>query len=366
MKLERRTGRSLKIIRMTMAAAALIVFGILISDAAALTTNSQVLENMAVQGIDAHWDDAIATARDLDAAVKQLCLAQTSESLTTARLAWEKAWLAWNRALPYLIEPASHVADRIGKPSNSTVLKAVVESDEFAGMRQGIDVRGYAAVEYLLFAPQISQDAVADERCLHLTDITAEITARLTRAKNRWDRDYRGGFLNAGDGRPYLNANDALSQVVAQTMNIIEDTVRERIGFPTNFNDGPAKPALLDAPYSKISLEGLQAIADGVASVMTGDGTNGLLTLLATRDGIAHKKDPGLAKDIRRQLERVDKSLQKLRDKKEPLFIVIKNKPSALKKVYKEMSRLEDMIADAAMTLELDVKKGLEAQMLRQ
>nr|WP_319393880.1 imelysin family protein [uncultured Desulfobacter sp.] len=356
-------------LRIAMAAVGLMAFSTFLTIAPAAlaeTSDSQVLENMTIQGIDSHWNDAITTAQALEAAVKHLCSEHSDQSLTAARASWKNAWVAWNKTLPYLIGPAGHMADRIGKPCNATVLEAVVASNEFAGMRQGNDVRGYTAVEYLLFASQDSQEAVANERCLHLTDITAEITARLTRAKTQWDQDYREAFLNAGNGQPYLNPNEALSQVVAQTMNIIEDTVRERIGFPTNFNNGPARPDLLDAPYSKTSLEGLQAIAQGVASVMIGDGTHGLLNLLATRDGIAHEKDPGLAKDIRKQIQRLDKNLEKLKNKKEPLYTVIKKKPSALKGVYKDMSKLEDMIAEAAMTLELDVKKGLEAQMLRQ
>jgi len=324
-----------------------------------------VLASLASIGIDAHLEKIVETAGGLDGAITVLCQKKDDASLSEARDAWKDAYMAWRRAAPYLIEPADKLERFIGQPAYDIVLKGVVESEEFAGIRKGAGVRGYAGVEYLLFVPENAVQATADFRCQHLTEISTEIVTRTTSAKNRWAEEFREGFLSAGDGMPYMVPGDALSLIFAETLNAMETVLRDRLLFPSNLFKGEAKPELLEAWHSKSTLDALQAAVDGFSSVLIGGGGNSLVRLIATKDGLTHKKDPALAKAIRKQLTKIQKSINKLKKKDVMLYSRLQKKTKTLKRVYKDIRKLQDQLAEAVLVLELDIRQGLEADLTR-
>ncbi|WP_083845652.1 imelysin family protein [Thiocystis violascens] len=116
--------------------------------------------------------------KTLDETVRQLCRHPADVELERARDAWRSTYLAWRAAAPYLFGLADEVTmkRRLGSwPVNAVVLDHAVASDKFGHMRGADDLRGYAAVEYLLFLPVEAGAATADQRCAHLTDLTREI-----------------------------------------------------------------------------------------------------------------------------------------------------------------------------------------------
>lgn len=324
---------------------------------------NDVLASLASKGIDIHLTRVVETVGTLDSATTLLCEKKDATSLKHARSAWKDAYMAWRRAAPYLIEPADTLERYLGQSTNDIVLKGVVELDNLADMRKGTDVRGYAGVEYLLFVPENATLATADLRCQHLTEIITEIVSRTTAAQTRWNTEFREGFVSAGDGLPYMVPGDALSLVVAEILNALETVLRDSLLFPSNLFKGEAKPELLEAWHSKSTLDALQAFVDGISSALIGDSENSLVELIATKDGLTHKKDPALAKKIRKQLTKIQKSIDKLKKKDVEIYIRLKNDSKTLKRVYKDLRKLQDKVAEAVLVLELDIRQGLEADL---
>ena len=323
----------------------------------ATPTENEVLTSL---NVSSHLAKVAETAQDLDKAVKILCEKKDDASLQEARAVWKKAYLAWRQATPFLIGPAAPLADHLGKPTNDAVLKGVVESENLASMGKGRDARGYGGVEYLLFIPSDGALATADFRCYHLLEITAEIAQETSRAHSKWLEDFQEGFVLAGNGQPYLVPGDALSLVVAEVLNSLETVLRDFIYLPSNFSGKNAKPELLEAVHSKSTRAALHAFVVGLENALTTGGDKSIAQLVASKDGLTHKKDPKLANLIRQELANIQDSLGELRTADLELFEQLENNQNTLKKIYNQMQKLQESVAQAVLVLELDIRHGLE------
>ncbi len=291
----------------------------------------------------------------LASATQRLCAAPDVNGLQRARNAWRQAYAAWRRAEPFLFGPikALQLDRRIGFwPANTTVLEAAVASDDLLDLLLKDDARGYAAAEYLLFHPSDPAAATADGRCAHLYEITMEIADLTAEARRLWEQDYEHRFLSAGDGEPFLLPGDALSLPFAEALNLTERMLRDRIGHPSGLFDGQAKPERLEAWHSGSSREGLKASLEGLRMLVIGDGEAGVANLVATRDGVLSKRDPKLAADLRRRL---DKALAALADNDGPLHEEVSKRSKRLRRLYREVERLQEDLVEATLVLELNV-----------
>lgn len=363
----RRAARSLSSLQ-SLIAAGLFVVGFSSHGAAASFDETELLRVIAKKGVDSHLSSMVDKASALSVASVQLCEAKDEKSLRTAQDAWKGAYLSWRKAGPYLIGPAQDLSldSRLGRwISNDTVMEAVTSSEEYKYLRDNSEMRGYAAAEYILFTAKDSKGAATTERCEHLLDVTQEISWLTSEAKNKWDTEFREGFVTAGNGLPYMIPGDALSLVGAEILNSTEVLLRDRIGLPSNFFQKNAKPELLEAWHSKASRDALQAAFTGIRNALEGDDTVSILNLLATKDGMAHKKDPAHAKKIHKQLSKIQKSFDKLNSKNTELYTALQDDPAKLKKLYKQLQKLQDLVVEAVLILELEVKTGLEAQLAK-
>lgn len=333
---------------------------------AAGPSESEVLSALTTKGIDTSFDNLTASAAALNEAAVKLCDERSDESLLAAQNLWKEAYGDWRKTAPFLVGPAANLDREVGKPVNAIVLKAVVESEEFADLANGSDVRGYSAVEYILFTPQNASEASNALHCKHLLKSTQEIVQHTTAAKEGWEKDFREGFLNAGDGLPYLIPGDAISLVYAEILNVTETMLRDHIAIPSNFFKGKARPELLEAPYSRTSTEGFMAVLAGLRTALSEPKEANLINLIATKDGVTHEKDPKLAKAIDKQLAKTEKTLGRLLEKEEDLYTALENSPKSLKKLYSQLQKLQELLAKGLLVLELDVRQGLEAQLARE
>lgn len=336
---------------------------------ASTPSESHVLEVLATKAIDPALGEMAETALQLSQASEALCRDKEEASLSKARDAWREAYLSWRRSSPFLIGPAAELSlpKRIGGwRANDTLYTAITSSDDFHYMRDNIELRGYAAAEYILFSASDPVSTATDIRCGHLLDVTREIAELTASANSRWHKEFREGFVNAGNGQPFLIPGDALSPVVAQVLNTTEVLLRDYIGSPSNFFEKKTKPELLEAWHSNTTGAALLAAVKGIAQALEGDEPAGILTLVATKDGAANKKDPALAKSIGKQLEKIEKTITELNNKHPNIHAELANNKSTLKPLYKQLQKLQDNIAKSALVLELDVRAGLEAQLSRQ
>lgn len=332
----------------------------------AAPSESEVLGVLASQGVDAHMSQLVDSATNLDESVTTLCKSANEENLNAARKSWHKAFIAWRESLPFLIEPANKLEASLGKPINDIVLNAVVSSAEFSSMRKESDVRGYTGVEFLLFSPKNAEQVVADLRCIHLNDLIKEIREKTTAARDSWIANFRDGFVLAGNGEPYLIPGDALSLIVAKWLNTTETILRDGLRVPSNNFDGKAKPKMLNAPYSRSSRAGFEAALTGLESMLVGDGKSGLLHLVATKDGLAHKKDPQLAEDIVEQFSELKETLAEFEQDNLDLYSALEQDEDSLQDFYQQLNELQQLVVKAVQVLELDIRAGLEAKLMRQ
>ncbi len=240
---------------------------------------------------------------------------------------------------------------RIGtSPPNRVVLDTASAADDMQDLLRSYDVRGYAALEHLLFkADDLS--AVA-RRCAHLRDIANEIADLTAESRDAWFDDFEQRFLAAGDGDPFLLPGDALSLPFAEALNVTERMLRDRIGHPSGLFDGEVKPDAFEAPISGTSLQGLRATLEGLQSLMVGDGENGVSSLIATRDGVLSTKDPKLAAAVTRRLQKLVDALDA---DGSGAAETIADSPKQLKRLYHQTERLQEQLIEATLVLELNV-----------
>lgn len=296
-------------------------------------------------------------AEALDEAVRRLCSQSTEVDLDTARAAWRAAYLAWRAAAPYLFGPADEVTmkRRLGSwPVNEIVLDHVVASDEFSHMRGADDVRGYAAVEFLLFLPVDAASATADQRCPHLTDVSREIRELTAGVSRRWTGDYGTAFAGAGTpDSPVARQKDALALIFAEGLNVTERLLWDRIGVPSGFfrGSGSLKLEVLEAPHAGLAREGLRETLEALQRLVAGmDGRPGLAALIATLE-------PARASDM---VARTELALAALApdgtEATESLSATLRRRPSRLKGLYRQIQALQDQLAATGETLQLPIQ----------
>ena len=334
--------------------------------ATSVPTDAEVLKALATKGMDHHLKEVAEKAEILQKNAQILCENKNKKSLEKAQNSWKAAYFSWRAASPYLVGPADELKLDYklgGWKSNDTIMEAVTSSNEYDYLRDNIEMRGYAAAEYILFVPQDATAVTTTERCSHLIDVTEEIADLTKKAKEKWDNNFKEGFITAGNGLPYMVPGDALSLVVAEILNTTEVLLRDRIGLPSNFFNGEAHPELLEAWHSKSSLNAIKAAFNGLKTSLNGDANASITQLIATRDGLTHKKNPALAKNIEKHLEKIQKILNNLSNEGPNLHSAIANDPATLKKLYKQLQKLQENLEQTVLALELDIRAGLEAQL---
>tara|TARA_Y100000589_G_scaffold303601_2_gene316122 strand:- start:662 stop:1777 length:1116 start_codon:yes stop_codon:yes gene_type:complete len=337
-------------------------------DTGAGPTESDVLVTMVDHAAQPSLDQVAQTAGQLEVKVRQLADKPTAQTLAEAQSAWRDAYLSWLKASPFRFGPSEHLERQIGRwPVNGIVLDAAVTSAELKHLLSNPELRGYAAVEHLLFAPTDITAVTAKGRLSHLLDITQEIVRLTAKAKSQWDDDYAMQFKSAGDGKPFLIPADALSLVVRKSLNITETTLRDRIGMPSGFFEAPVKPDTLEAWQSGHTKASLKAINQGLRQVLVMDGDDASLRrLIATQDGLVETKNPTLAADIAKQLDRIDKTIEGLGGDDLKLEVELASHPTKLKRLYKQFQTLQDQLVEAALVLELDVHRASDMTVLTQ
>lgn len=327
-------------------------------------SDSDVLAAIAENGMRRAVDQMAETGGTLATVSESFCQQKDDASLQKAQQAWKDAYIAWSFAAPFRFGPLKELTlnKRIGLwLSNETIFKGVTTSPELSNMLNKPEVRGYPAAEYILFA---SPDPGADIACNHLVDVTAEIADLTGEAREAWNT-YEEGFIGAGDGMPFLMEGEAMSPVLAEVLNTTETLLRDRLGLPSNFFTEQSKPETLQGWYSGTTGVGLQATLNGLRVLLDGAAPNSMVELVATKDGLVKKKNPKLAKAIRKDLDKIDKALTKITSRDESLYDQVAEKPSTMKKVYKQLQVFEEHLVELSTGLELDVKTGLEAQFIR-
>ncbi|MDR0842031.1 MAG: imelysin family protein [Acidobacteriota bacterium] len=319
--------------------------------ASGVPTEKDVLRSFVEVGAHPALSQTAASAARLKDATQNLCARPNKDTLDNARTAWRQTFLAWRKAEPFMFDAASKLEARLGRwPANNVVLDAAVSSSEYRDIRGEADARGFAAVEYLLFAPKDAAAATAGERCAHLKDVTGEIAGIFGGIADDWKTRLGKEFMSAGDGKPFLVPDDALGMAVTKMFGVTERMLRDRIGLPGGLFGEPPKPDNLEAWRGGRADAGLVATAEGLRLALNGDGKTGILRLVADRDGLVEKRNPALAAKILRQLDKIEKTVSGFGGSER-----LHADPTKMKGLYRQVQQLQDQLIEAALVLELDV-----------
>jgi len=331
--------------------------------AAGPQTESELLAVLAGKAIEPGLAKAAAASQELAESARSLCKQKNDEALKQPRLAWKQAYLAWRTAQPMMLQGKEYKAEQLLEhwPANEAVMNGATASKELTHLLANPDVRGFAGAEYLLFAPAGVDEATTAGRCDHLQSVVAEIADQAATNQLQWRRQ-APAFVAAGDGTPYLLPGDALSLVFARMLNVAERLLRDRICAPSGFFEGKAKTELLEAWRSDASRQSFQASIDGLRRLLLGNGEGAVVDLVAVKDGLVSKRNPQLAEDVRKQLERIDAQLAALKDGN-GLRKDLQQDDKVLQPLYKSIEKLQKQIVEASLSLEVDVRGPGETQM---
>ena len=230
------------------------------------------------------YEDLATDADALAAALDQLDDHPDAASLAAAQNAWRRTRAAWKQSEAFAIGPAETLrtaskidwspirADRIESEINGT---ADLTADYVEDL--GADIKGFLALEYLLFDPDGGDAAVigglagaprrrqlARALAENLRDQTAEL-------RDAWSPSV-GNFAevlgDAGSGNPvFPTVKSAVDTVVNQLIFLSEDIADAQLLAVLGRNGGPPQPDALDAHRSQNGLADLLANLTGIQDV---------------------------------------------------------------------------------------------------
>lgn len=329
---------------------------------------SDVLASLYRDGVQPSLARLGDATQQLNRSVAALCGRPTTGALDKARDSWRDAYLAWNAAKPFLFGPAVDMGlvKRLDDlPVHTQVLDAVVVKEDLGHLREESTVRGFGALEHLLYSAQDAQQATAGLRCRHLQDVSNEIATQCEQLQAAWAQEFAQQFLAAGDGKPFLIPGDALSLAFARLLNVTEVMLRDRIGIPSGFFKESTRPDYLAAWRSGQTVQMIEATLRGLRTALVADGASGFTRLVATKDGLVEKKNPQLAADIVDQLDEINDTLMDLREGHVDLHASVADKATTLKSLYKKVHALQAQLIEASLVLELDVRTPIEGMIVQ-
>lgn len=253
------------------------------------------------------YEALAASARKLDLAANRLCAAQSAVPDERARLesAWAEAFHAWQRvrfvdfgpikqdSLSWQLQFWPDPKNLVGKKARAwlggdqSISAESIASDSVA-------IKGFPAVEYLLFDQQFAQSPTAlpaDRSCALLAAITENIRANSDRLSADWALF-----------RPhYIEQDSYANDTVLAAMHALELMKDRRLGAPMGAaGKGRRNPYLSDAWRSGQSVTALKASLEGIRDMFL----PGLALRLQTEQGQAlHQR---FSKQLAATLERLE------------------------------------------------------------
>jgi predicted lipoprotein len=251
-------------------------------------SRSEVLAELARDGIVPAYEQVAADADGLAGATTELCDDPDAAGLEAARKAMAKARSSWSYTQAAWVGP---VMDRrswavIDWPVEPAEIDAVVAdpqvalTDDYLGTRVGADQRGLGAVEYLLGNDQAALARLGDKRhCDYLVAAAAVISAEAAAVAGDWAESW-------DDGDPYVEVftdpgTGSLDTVVSDTLFLLEAMTDAELGRAIGAAGEPTDPSAIVEGPAGLGVADLGQRLAGVQAVLVGDGTQpGLSPLL--------------------------------------------------------------------------------------
>jgi predicted lipoprotein len=230
------------------------------------------------------YERLVAAADDLAAAAAALEQALSPPTLDAARTAWRSARSAWKQSEAFAIGPAETLRsaakfdwspirpDRLEREiEGAAVLDAAYVED------LGANVKGFLAIEYLLFDPDNRDDAVlaqlaAPRRRAYLRALADNLRDQTVRLRDAWSPsggDFAAQLATAGQGSAaYATVKSAVDDLVNRLIFLSEDIADAQLLAALGTRSrGEPRPELLDAHRSRNGLADLLDNLVGIQNV---------------------------------------------------------------------------------------------------
>lgn len=248
-----------------------------------------------------------ASRNNLTLFMRRFAAMTTPTRLGYAQTAWRDARSAWKRTEAFGFGPALDyaLADAIdGEPVDGPAIEVLIAGtgaiDEASVSELPHTMRGYHALEYLLFSPDGDNNRVLEQlldpttgtrRLRLLVAVSADLVSHTEQLRLAWDDDYTAVFSEPGVDNPTFPDVDAvIDLVIGRSVEVLGRLATTRIGAPAGLDTGTIRPEFAESARSDNSLADLRDSLAGVAIVYLGrddTGRGGLARLVAARDPAA-------------------------------------------------------------------------------
>jgi predicted lipoprotein len=240
----------------------------------------QMLHDVALTVIVPGYEALAAAADEQVAALAALESRPDPDTLSAARTAWRRTRSAWKESEPFAFGPAATLrtaakidwapvrADRLER-----AIAAASDFDSAAIEDLGANVKGFLALEYLLFDPTGDDAAVladlrrAPARRAYARALAQNLRDQAVLLRDAWSPDggnFAAELATAGQGsRTYPTVKAAVDALVNQLIFLSDDVAQRQLLAPLGSDEAP-RPDLIAAARSR---SGLADVLDAVAGI---------------------------------------------------------------------------------------------------
>jgi predicted lipoprotein len=290
------------------------------------------------------------TTATFDSKVTVFVANPTTATLSDLRNAFKDAYKSWEACSEFEFGPAAD-ASLTTHFTNAFPADTAIIINNINGSTYAIDgignfaAQGFPAFDYLLYGygtngvlARFTTDAHAAGARAYLAALSASLKTKAAKVLNTWSLSgdkYVNKFITATG----VDAGSSLSLLVNAYVRDFDITLQNfKIGIPIGLygpNILPKSPTKVEAYYSGLSVQLLQAQMDAYKNIYSGGSGKGLSYKVAATH--AQKNGGTLDDAIRNQINVLIAKIQALPD---PLSTGVENNSSAINDAYTEVRKL--------------------------
>ena len=229
-------------------------------------------------------DEVVARTSELTSAAQQLVHSQDLLALRAVQAAWRAARVPWKQADAFGFGPASDLRltpamdQVVDPPKIDALLAAATPIDEDTVTALGANVKGFHAIEHLLFGDSetglvllFSVDVRAERRRSLLVEYTRNLAARAVELRVAWAGESELIAHPGTDNETYPTVADSIDAFVNESVFLAEFAADARLGKPSGTaTGGVSQPDLVESRPSDNSLADLRDTLLGIRNVYFG------------------------------------------------------------------------------------------------
>ena len=303
-----------------------------------------MLENMADNVILPRLQGLQEETDVLNAAIELFAQEVNADNLTAARNAWTEAVEDWQRNSAFGFGPGELTLGSIGMvlgtfPADADAIEQAIDAQDFSLNNFRRDVRGFYAIEYLLFGPQPTADNTLSlyqgdagaGRIAYLEALSDNLKNNVDQVLEEWNNGYRTTFVES-DG---TSAGSSAAQLFNAFSRDFEVLKNFKVGLPAGKRPGQnsTEPNKVEAYYSGLSKQLAEQHFDAIVLLWEGgDGVGFREYLESVEGGLT------LVEATQTQINSVEQALAALPEAS--LSQLIEQDPETVNNLHTELQKL--------------------------